>query len=271
MPALTPVKPANPSAERSQYPGRPDTDPGAPPTRPTRTKPTATLAPPTIAVVLDETGSMMSVKAATVSSYNEYLSNLQADKNNDGARFALTRFNTARTVTEGPVDLAQAPRLTDATYQPAAMTDLYDAIGKTITRLDADAPSGPVIVVILTDGEENSSKEFTRDTIKTLINEREATKRWSFIFLGAGQDAWVTGGAFGIQKGNAMSYVGDSGGTIVAMRSASRATSGITRDYHASGGTTMSSTVAFASAGIDHCLACGGRITFDAPHVCASK
>lgn len=262
MPARTITKPTHkpvtkrPVARRGQHPPK--------------RQPTKPLAPPTIAVVLDETGSMLVVKAATISSYNEYVRNLRADKNNAGSRFALTRFNTARTATEGPVDLGVAPLLTDASYQPASMTDLYDAIGKTIMRLDAEAPSGPVIVVILTDGEENSSKEYTREAIQKLITEREATGRWTFVYLGANQNAWQVGQSIGVKGGNAMTYAGTALGTMVAMRSAAAATSGITGTYHRSRGTVTGSATAFGDAGIDKCLGCGGKLILGQLHVCYS-
>ncbi len=106
------------------------------------------------------------------------------------------------------------------------MTALLDAIGRTINatgaRLsampEADRP-GKVMFVILTDGGENSSREFTHAQIAAMIKAQTDTYKWDFVFIGANQDAIAVGGALNIAAGKSMSYASNSVGTQSAFRS----------------------------------------------------
>jgi Mg-chelatase subunit ChlD len=89
------------------------------------------------------------------------------------------------------------------TYTPGGGTPLLDAMGRTIMWMDLLKPQPErILVVILTDGAENASREFTRPQIQDLIRSREATSSWTFVYLGANQDAWAAGEALGIARGN---------------------------------------------------------------------
>lgn len=156
-----------------------------------------------VSFILDETGSMLSVKSQTVSGFNEYLASLKS--NPKGIRFTLTKFNSTKVeVVHDNVKLKDVPELTDETYQPYMGTPLYDAIGKTIGAIgDKDN----VIIVIQTDGQENASREYTRQTIFDLIKEKQDAG-WTFVFLGADMDAYAASAAFGIPRGNTINYAG---------------------------------------------------------------
>lgn len=234
-----------------------------------RTPPRTALPAPHVALVLDETSSMDRIRTATISAYNEYVATLQRDPSARGARFALIRFNTDRTVAEPATDISAVAPLTLDTYRPAAMTDLYDAIGRTIHRIDSEAPKGPVICVILTDGEENSSKEYRPEQVRALISDRQATGRWTFVYLGANQDAWQAGAALGIPVGNSMTWQPDAHGTKVVMAAAANGTTSGLRAYATAGVTASQSFL--SDAGIDKCLACGTTLVLGQVHACVGK
>lgn len=160
-----------------------------------------------ISFILDETGSMVSVREATISGFNEYIQTLKADKKSSKALFTLTKFNSLDVnIVCSNVPVSGVDELNDATYRPAANTPLYDAIGRTVRTLEKEAKkSDSVLVVIQTDGQENSSKEFTRQGIFDLISEKKKDG-WTFVFLGADQDAWLAGMTLGLDRGNVANY-----------------------------------------------------------------
>jgi hypothetical protein len=100
--------------------------------------------------------------------------------------------------------LADVPELTGADYEPRGNTPLYDAIGEGIRRVDAKDRA--IITLIITDGQENSSMEFTKDSVKALIKSKE-DEGWTFAFLGADIDSYAVGGAIGMAAGNTANYV----------------------------------------------------------------
>lgn len=159
-----------------------------------------------VSFILDETGSMQSVKGQTISGFNEYIKALKSSKEN--IRFTLTKFNSSKIeiVCDG-VKIDEVKPLTSETYTPQSLTPLYDAIGKTIRTLETKLKkNNKALVVIQTDGLENCSNEYTRDAIFSMIEEKQNVG-WTFAFLGADQDAWETGQSLGIARGNTMSYL----------------------------------------------------------------
>jgi len=143
---------------------------------------------------LDESGSMSSCWDATINGFNEYRKSLR--KQEGKTTLTLTKFSAGGGANFRVVHASQpikaVTKLDKTTYTPHGGTPLYDAIGHTITEMDAhlktldEQPS--VIIVIQTDGFENSSREYTREGIAKLIKRREK-KGWKFIYLGADQDA----------------------------------------------------------------------------------
>ncbi len=170
-----------------------------------------------IQFVLDETGSMNSCWDATINSFNEYIGSQKTVNDGMVCRVGLTKFSDTGRSFSNPFsasirnvyvqqDIQTIPTLTRSTYTPNGGTNLYDAIGKTIVDLDTVVkPNQNVLVVIITDGEENCSSEYNVQTIKTMIEDRQS-KGWTFVYLGANQDAWKVGSSFGLAKGQTMSY-----------------------------------------------------------------
>lgn len=158
-----------------------------------------------ISFLLDESGSMQSRSAATIQGFNEYINTLR--KNGENVLFTFTKFNTERAnVVYKGVPLTSVGELNYTNYTPNHGTPLFDAVGRTIAALDAEYASFPankkpaVIVAIMTDGEENSSKEFTQKQIVDLITAREA-QGWDFIYLGADHNAFKAAENLGIKIG----------------------------------------------------------------------
>ena len=180
-----------------------------------------------VSFVLDETGSMISVKDQTISGFNEYVDTLKKEADSKKVRFTLTKFNSDKVeMVLDSVKMSKVAHLNSETYQPAALTPLYDAIGQTTRSLEnflkSKKKSAKALVVIQTDGCENHSKEFNRADIFKLINEKKKDG-WTFAFLGADQDAYAASRKIGIPQGNSMSYA--SGFTKEAFSNAAYSTS----------------------------------------------
>lgn len=158
--------------------------------------------PTVVSFILDESGSMESVRDAVISGYNEYIHSLGAKS--DPMLFTLTKFDSnGIRVPFSLRPVADVPPLNRDSFTPGAMTPLYDAVCLTIRELERNVqPEQPVLVVIMTDGMENSSKEYTEKNLHEMIKRLDATGHWTFTFMGANQDSWAVATKFGIQAGN---------------------------------------------------------------------
>lgn len=174
--------------------------------------------------LLDRTGSMGVIKKQTISGFNEYLNALkkEAKDNKTKISMSLTQFDSVAVDVEYvDKDIKKVDELNEDTYQPRAMTPMYDAIGITIRetekRMKKKRSKPKVLFVIMTDGEENASKEYDQNSIKKLLKEKEKGD-WTFIYLGANQDAWANARKFGMSKGNTMSFDSkDAGDTLCSL------------------------------------------------------
>lgn len=117
-----------------------------------------------------------------------------------------------------------------ARLQPRGATALLDAIGRAVTEfgeklaaLDEDARPEHVILVVVTDGYENSSTEWTRDQVKELLERQQNEWNWTVLFLGANMDAVAEGATFGTKSGNSLTYA--QGNENIAFAAASAAVS----------------------------------------------
>jgi uncharacterized short protein YbdD (DUF466 family) len=172
-----------------------------------------------VVFLLDETGSMMSVRDATISGFNEYIDTLT--QRSPDALFSLRLFSSEKyAVLAQLTPIALAPRLNYNNYAPGGGTPLYDSIARLVreteTSVSPMTPPPEVLFVIMTDGEENASREFTRERIFALIKAKEETG-WSFVYLGANQDAWQVGASIGVNPGRSMQYDANQSGTRVAF------------------------------------------------------
>lgn len=174
-----------------------------------------------IICILDSSGSMTSIMTDSIGGFNAFLKEQKALPDKATITVALFDDPNHYQLLYDNIDIKQAEELTPMVWYPRGMTALYDAIGKTINtdkaklaRLGKEAPS-KVLVVVVTDGEENSSQEYKgevgRQRIKSLIKECEKDD-WNFIYLAANQDAFQVGSGFGISAGNTYNYTATSQG-----------------------------------------------------------
>lgn len=181
-----------------------------------------------VVFLLDETGSMGSVVDKTIEGFNNYLKELKVDRG-DSVLFTFRKFDSngiKNVCTDVPISMV--PLLSKETYKPGAMTNLYDAIGRTIEEAGTLKEAETTIFVILTDGYENCSVYYTHDAVKSLID----SKNWTFVFLGAGIDAMKIGTGLGINAGSTFSY--DPANTVEAYSMVGAATASL----RSSGGNT---------------------------------
>jgi hypothetical protein len=175
-----------------------------------------------IATLLDRSGSMEAVKSDTEGGFNAFI---EAQRSEPGeARVTLAQFDTEYDVVYTDRPLADVPRLT---LQPRGGTALYDALGRLITDVGAELAAvdeaqrpGTVIVVVLTDGHENSSREWTHAAVTAAIKRQETDYAWDFIFLGANMDAVAVGTALGFAPDKSMTWDTANGGAAYAMAAA---------------------------------------------------
>ena len=126
------------------------------------------------------------------------------------------------------IPIGKVPELTRQQYQPRGGTPLLDALGTLITRIDQRlgdlGTSEDQIVVVFTDGFENSSTTWSRSKLFQAIESRRAAG-WTFVYLGANQDSYHEAGRLGFDHTNTQNFRGDGLGTRSAMRSVDRAVS----------------------------------------------
>jgi hypothetical protein len=155
-----------------------------------------------IIVLLDKSYSMLKIMRSTVDGFNTFL-NEQKGAQGD-AYITLVQFDDQYEMNYQGVNVKHiAELIAGDTFAPRGNTALYDAIGRTINNVKTNRD---VVFVIITDGEENSSKEFDSNDIKSLITNREKESKWKFLFLGANQDATLAGSNIGIKASNTMTY-----------------------------------------------------------------
>ena len=174
-----------------------------------------------IVIVLDRSGSMEVVREATIESFNQFIIRQKAAPGEASVYFV--QFNTEYQVLfDKPI--ADAPTLSYLTYQPNGGTALYDAVGHTIDTIgqrfsvmpEPERP-GKVIFVVLTDGEENSSRRYSQMMIADRVEHQRTKYGWEFVFLGANQDAVMTARGLAIPHQAAMSYKARPQGVVAAM------------------------------------------------------
>ncbi|MCE9587772.1 MAG: VWA domain-containing protein [Verrucomicrobia bacterium] len=178
-----------------------------------------------IAFILDRSGSMQSIAEAAVNSFNELLARQQAEHDQTPVKMSLVLFNAEYEVPFASVNAPELPRLHMATYAPDGGTALLDAIGRTIDELglrlaamsDTDRP-GKVILAIMTDGEENSSRIFNWEQISEKIRHQQDVYKWEFLFLGANQDAIATAGRMNICASKSANFYSTDAGMRKSMR-----------------------------------------------------
>lgn len=179
-----------------------------------------------IAVIIDASGSMAGLTNDTIGNFNSFLNDQKAIPGE--AVFSLCTFNTACQMVHDFVPLHGVEELNNKTYRASGGTALLDAMGTTIDAMGAKLAAMPeherpskVIVLVITDGEENSSEIFTLEQIKDKVTHQHDKYSWEFVFIGANIDAIAAGTSLGIAACNSVAYTSDSRGTQQLYRSVS--------------------------------------------------
>ena len=161
-----------------------------------------------IAALLDRSGSMVGSKQATEDGWRDLIADQRGEPGE--CEVMLAQFDTEYEVLYPPTDIAAVPEFV---VEPRGGTALLDATGRLITEVGRmlaaqpeDQRPGRVICLIMTDGCENSSREWNLDRVKTLITEQQKTYGWEFIFLGANIDAVGVAVAMGMDRRKAMMF-----------------------------------------------------------------
>jgi Mg-chelatase subunit ChlD len=183
-------------------------------------------------VLLDRSGSMASMASDVVGGYNRLLAEQQAD--GADARLTLVQFDSQdpHEVVVDAVPIREVLPMTAATFQPRGGTPLLDATGRMIAKAASHAehrrllglPPERIIVVTITDGEENQSRELTLQQVRKLVTARQE-EGWVFVFLGAGLDAYAEAERLGYAAASVQAYAPDGAGTQAMWSSVSKHTS----------------------------------------------
>lgn len=195
-----------------------------------------------IGIIQDKSGSMSIRISATLSGYNEYLSTLKKDAEGE-VQLTLTQFDTSVDNVFTNRKLEDCKDLTHEDYVIGGATALYDAVGKTIHAMEPTLrKDDKVIVVVMTDGQENSSREFSFKDITALLDEKRAAG-WEIIFLGAGEDSWAVGQSLGFDHSHSINYSGiDAHDHAIAFRDLAVSNSAVFRSASASAASAYLST-----------------------------
>lgn len=179
-----------------------------------------------ITFIIDRSGSMSRLRLDVIGSFNTFVDD---QKKVEGvATLTRVQFDDRYQVDTDAVDIQTVAHLCTSTYVPRGNTAMYDAIGKTIVAAGERLAALPeeerpekVIVLIQTDGQENASREYTAEAVKSLIQEQQDKYSWEFVFLGANIDAVGAAKGLGIDVANAMKYADNTEGMRAAFTSLS--------------------------------------------------
>ena len=170
-----------------------------------------------IVFILDKSGSMYGLEKDTIGGCNSFI---EKQKKEEGeALISIVLFSDSSEILADRVSLTEIRPLTEKDYCPSGCTALLDAIGDTVKNIsliqkhirEEDCPE-KTIFIIMTDGQENSSRSYSYEQIKAMITEAQEKKKWEFLFLGANMDAIAAAARFGIHEDHAVRFENDSRG-----------------------------------------------------------
>ena len=183
-----------------------------------------------LVMILDASGSMWGLTNDTIGGFNSLLN---SQKEEDGeATFTAVKFNDRMEYMYDRVDINDVEDLTRKQYYASGTTALLDALGTTIDYIgeklsntpEEDRPS-KVIFAVITDGQENASREYTYSVIKEKIQHQREKYNWEFMFIGANIDAIGESEKLGMDSRFARNYTASSVGTQAVYGGLSKAMS----------------------------------------------
>lgn len=167
--------------------------------------------------ILDRSGSMGGLESDTIGGFNSLL---EKQKKVEGkCNLTTVLFDHDYELLHDRINIQAVSPLTEKDYYVRGSTALLDAVGRTISKIEhvqettaEEYRAGKVMFVIITDGMENASREYTTKKVKSMI-EAKKEKGWEFVFLGANMDAVETAAQYGIDADNTADYLADREGT----------------------------------------------------------
>ena len=179
-----------------------------------------------IVFVIDESGSMFDLTSDTIGGFNSLIAKQKEEPGE--AKITLVLFSDSYRTVYNAQDVNTVPNLDHHSYRPGGCTALLDALGDTINQVGirlAATPEnerpGKVLFVIITDGYENASNEFTKSKVKEMIEHQKGKYSWQFMFLGANMDAVSEAATYGITPDWAATYAATEAGTDALYSSVS--------------------------------------------------
>ena len=169
-----------------------------------------------VALVLDRSSSMGIIREGARSAFNECIDRVaeEAAKGN-GATLTLVTFNQEVEVHLENAPASEARKLEKKDYTPSGATALFDAVGQAIVTLrDAGplAPEDAALVLVVTDGEENSSRKITQKHLAKSMNKLEKTGAWTFSFMCANVDIRDLSNRLGLRESAMLSWTASEAG-----------------------------------------------------------
>lgn len=170
-------------------------------------------------VILDRTGSMAKIAKDMMGGFDAFIKTQQQEPGE--CRVTLVQFDRTdiQPITEEVYVARPVAEVPPLVLIPRGNTPLWDAVGLTITRTgerlkaipEPDRP-GHVLVYIITDGEENASRDWTAERVKRLVQEQQDKYHWVFQFLGANINSFYVGAQMGLTAGKVADYSPDTVG-----------------------------------------------------------
>lgn len=176
-----------------------------------------------IVFIMDESGSMNSKREEAVKGFNEFISE-QKEVPGEANLTLISFDDIVRTIlTRKPIE--EVNTITDDDFTPSGCTALYDAMGNAFSQLDeVNDEDSNIVMVVMTDGKENTSSDFTADEIKEKVKEKKKHD-WDILFLSCDIDSFNDAKNIGVDIESTMQYTDSGEGYSKAMRNMSQAVS----------------------------------------------
>lgn len=214
------------------------------------------MEPLDVLVVLDRSGSMQHAKEDHEGGLRSFVND---QKNAPGdVRFTLIQFDSVNPC-EVIYDRAKLDDVRDIVLIPRGWTPLLDAFGRAVEHLSKLNLTN-VVCMVITDGQENASREWTRERIKAMVKELDA-KGWTFLFLGANIDSFAEAGSMGVAMAGVMDFNNDDSAAVRNMYSATSANTLRSRGAQAQGQSVNSAKVHYNYTDDQKAAAKGGTTT----------
>lgn len=180
-----------------------------------------------IVLLVDRSGSMRSIKNDMEGGIETFME--KQKKEIGTCTVTAAHFDTDYEILFNRVPIDQVEKVTivprGGTALIDSMSQLINEVGIDLSSLEEDERPDRVLFITITDGEENSSREFTNEQLKDLIKEQEDKYKWNFTYIGANQDAFANASKFGGKFSNSLNYKATADGVDKMWDKLSDATS----------------------------------------------